>query len=184
MRRTFHQYIIFPCLCCLFFYLGNQLVGETEAKFSIQAKAQPIEVSAAIVFPATIEQLEDTAEENVMSMKENYQSILSTTPVETLEELQVQLSKISANVQELYIQMDNLIAVYEELSLYKNNNQELAYVHEGFQSVKGLRNEVLASIDFSKVEAVHSHFLLKIKDLEKTNKQVIDNGEKTLEVSK
>jgi Domain of unknown function (DUF4047) len=185
MRKTFHQHITFVCLCCLFFCLGNYLVGETEAKFSSQDKAQSLELSTAFVFPETIKHLEDTAEEIVMSMKKNYQMTLSNTPDESLGELEVQLSKIKANVQELYIQMDNLNTVYEELSLYKNKNQQdtLTYVHEGFQSVESLRNEVLATIDFSKVEAVHSLLEFKIKELEKMTKQVIENDEEVLEGS-
>jgi hypothetical protein len=172
MRRTFIQYILFPCLCCLFFLFGNLLVGETEAIFSSQVKHEPIELSAAFVFPSTIKHLEDTAEEVVMNMEKNYQMTISNTPDETLEELQIQLANITANVQELNIQMDKLNTVYEELSLYKNKNQQdqLAYVHEGFQSVERLRNEVLATIDLSKVEAVHSLFHLKIKELEKNEK--------------
>jgi len=179
MRRTFHQYIIFPCLCCLFFLFGNLLVGETEAIFSSQVKHEPIELSVAFVFPSTIKHLEDTAEEIVMNMEKDYQMTLSSTPDGTIEELQTQLANITANGQELYIQMDKLNTVYEELSLYKNKNQEdqLAYVNEGFQAVERLRNEVLATIDLSKVEAVHSLFQLKINEIEKMKKQVIENGE-------
>lgn len=147
---------------------------------------EPIEISAAIVFPSTIKQLEDSAEEIVMSMKETYQSTLLVTPGETLEELQVQLSKISASGQELYIQLDNLHRVYEEMSAYKNKIQDkdsFEYVHKGFHTVEGLRNEVQASIDFSKIEALRSIFLLKIEEVEIKNKQVIENGEETLEGS-
>lgn len=185
MGKDFHRDIIFVCLCCLFFYSGNHLVGETEAIFSSQVKNEPIELSAAFVFPSTIKHLEDTAEEIVMNMEKNYQMTLSITPNETLEELQGQLARITANVQELYIQMDNLNTVYEELSLYQNKNQQdtLAYVHEGFQSVESLRNEVLAAIDFSKVEAVHSLLEFKIKELEKMKKKVIENDEEAMEGS-
>jgi hypothetical protein len=185
MGKDFHRDIIFVCLCCLFFYLGNRLVGETEAIFSSQVKHEPIELSAAFVFPSTIKHLEDTAEESVMSIKKNYQMTLSITPNETLEELQGQLARISGNVQELYIQLDKLNTVYEELSLYKNKNQEehLAYVQEGFQSVESLRNEVLAVIDLTKAEAVHALFQLKISELEKMKRQVIENGEEALDGS-
>ncbi|MEH6991679.1 DUF4047 domain-containing protein [Neobacillus drentensis] len=186
MRRTFHQAIIFPCLCCFSFFSGNLLVGETEARFLSQVKAEPLEISAAFVFPSTIKQLEDSAEEIIMGMKETYQTTLSSTPGGTLGELQVQLSKITASGQNLNIQLDNLNRVFEELSFYKNQIQEqdqYEYVHEGFRSVESLRNEVQATIDFSKIEAIRSIVLLKIKELELNNKQVIKNDEKTLEGS-
>jgi hypothetical protein len=186
MRRIFQQNIIFLCLCCLFFYFGNLLVGETEAKFSSQVNEEPFEISAAIVFPSTIKQLEDSAEEIAKSMKETYQTTLSAVPGETLDELQVQLSQITASGQELYIQLDNLHRVYQELSAYKNKIQDkdqFEYVHKGFQTVEDLRNEVQASIDFSKLEAIRTIFLLKIEEVEIKNKQVIENGEETLEGS-
>ncbi|MFP7297140.1 hypothetical protein [Neobacillus niacini] len=170
MRKTFHQTIIFPSLCCLFFYTGNLLVGETEAKFSSQVRIEPIEISAAMVFPSTIKQLEGSAEEIVMRMKETYHSTLTAEPGGTLEELQVQLSQITAGIEELYIQMDKLHRIHEEMSVYQNNIQDhgqFEYVDPGFRTVDGLWNEVQASIDFSKLEAIRSMFHLKIIETQK-----------------
>lgn len=56
--------LILPCLCCLSFYTGTQLVGKTEAAFTSQAEAKPIIISTAFVFPSYIHGLEEEARIN------------------------------------------------------------------------------------------------------------------------
>lgn len=56
--------LILPCLCCLSFYTGTQLVGETAAAFTSQAETKPILISTAFVFPSYIHGLEQKARIN------------------------------------------------------------------------------------------------------------------------
>ena len=178
MRKAFHKVIMFPCLICIFFYAGMQVVGETEASFSSQVASEPIELSAAIVFPGTIKQLEDRAQELASSMHLIYETIMATTPDVSLQVLYGRLAEIQNIEQKLNLQLAALNTIYDELSSYKNQTLDPAvpdlytydYVQEGFQAVQSILQEVKGTIDFKQLEIVRSSLKWQIKKLEEKEK--------------
>ncbi|GGI15791.1 DUF4047 domain-containing protein [Gottfriedia solisilvae] len=174
MKVRIRKIILLPCLCCMAFYGGSQLVGNTEASFSSQASPDSITMSAAFVFPATIRQLEVGAQRIANSMEHDFKSINATSPEATIEELHKKLAEITAIKQDLTLQLGTLLDLYEEVSMYYKEiqNQEginlhtFDYVSEGYKNVDGILNEVQAAIDFHQIDVIHSSILIQIQKLE------------------
>jgi Domain of unknown function (DUF4047) len=193
MRKAFHKTIFIPCLCCVSFYSGIQLAGETEATFSSRASPESIEISAAFVFPATIKQLEDRAQEIADSMIDKYEISIAASQDESLKELYERLAEITNTEQELNHRLGALQNVYDELYSFHSHVQSqeekdiltVNYVREGFQNVDRILKEVKGTVDFERIEVVRSSILLQIKDREekekgfKNNTQVNQDQEKT-----
>ncbi|WP_180232888.1 DUF4047 domain-containing protein [Bacillus sp. AFS055030] len=178
MRRTFHKTILFSSLCCLSFYTGSQIVGETKASFSSQISTKPITVAAAFVFPATIEKLNKQAEILEKQMFGNYELIVVSAPKQSLQKLHDRLTEMTEIEQRLHQQLNSLQLVYDELSSYHNRlqdqkttgNQTFSYVREGFQNVERIKKKVHEEIDFQKISVMHSSVMLQIKELEEKEK--------------
>lgn len=182
MRRAFHKTIFIPCLCCVSFYSGIQIVGETEATFSSRASPESIEISAAFVFPATIKQLEDRAQEIADSMIDKYEISIASQD-ESLKELYERLAEITTTEQELNHRLGALQNVYNELYYFHSHVQSqeetdiltVDYVREGFQHVDRILKEVQGAVDFERIEVVRSSILLQIKEREKKEKAFQEN---------
>ncbi|UTE77450.1 DUF4047 domain-containing protein [Rossellomorea sp. KS-H15a] len=171
MRRI-HQRILLPSLCCIAFYTGTQLIGETEAAFTSQASPDSITMNAAFVFPATIHELEDRAQKVAESMRENVRIIVPPSPGASGEELLKQLDEVTAMEEELSRQMDILQQLYEEVSTYYREIQKQTeiqpydYVREGFEHIEGMLKGVQATVEFSQIEEIRSSILMQIQELE------------------
>ncbi|QHE63275.1 DUF4047 domain-containing protein [Rossellomorea vietnamensis] len=171
MRRRIHQTILLPSLCCMAFYAGTQLVGETEAAFTSQASPDSITMNAAFVFPATIHELEDRAEKVAESMGGNVKTIVPPSPGASKEELQRQLDEVTAMEEELSRQMGILQQLYEEVSTYYREIQKQTeihtydYVREGFEHVDTMLKSVQAIVDFSQIEEIRSTILVQMEEL-------------------
>ncbi|WP_176545124.1 DUF4047 domain-containing protein [Bacillus sp. AFS041924] len=178
MRRAFHKVILFPSLCCMSFYVGSQLVGETKASFSSQISPKPITVAAAFVFPATIEMLNKRAVDLENQMLGNYELIVANAPEQSLQKLHDRLTEITVIERKLHQQSNSLQLVYDEMSSYHNRlqdqkttgNQTFSYVLEGFQKVERIIKEVQDEIDFQKISDIRSSVTLHIKELEEKEK--------------
>ena len=174
MKRTFNRVVILPCLCCVSFYSGIQIVGETEASFSSQVSSDPIAMSAAFVFPATIKQLEEYAQEIAKLMHVNFETIIATSPGSSLQGLYERLAEITEIEQELNLQLGTLKNVYDEMSTYNNQIHDqgepdirtFEYVRKGFENTDRILQEVQGTIDFQQLEAVRSTITLQINELE------------------
>lgn len=183
MRSTFHKAIMVPCLCCISFYSGNLLVGETEASFSSQINMEPVKVSAAFVFPRTIEQLENQAEQIAGKMDKQYQAIFSSSSGASLQEMMDQQNQVTTGEKELISQYNMLQKVLNEMNAFHNQIDQQKdlqstydYVQKGFQHVQGVWTRVQNNIDFQKVEEIRQSLQLKIDELERNNQeQVIEN---------
>ncbi|PFA66791.1 hypothetical protein CN378_12895 [Bacillus sp. AFS015802] len=173
MRGRIHQTIRLS-FCCMTFYAGTQLVGETEAAFTSQASPDSITMNAALVFPATIHELEDRGQELSESMERNMKTVSAPSPGASREELQRQLDKVTAMEEELTHQMGMLHQLYEEVSTYYREiqKQEVAnvhtydYVREGFEHVEEMLKGVQATVDYSQIEEIRSSILMQIQELE------------------
>jgi len=174
MKRTFNRVVVLPCICCVSFYSGIQIVGETEASFSSQVSSDFITMSAAFVFPSTIKHLEESAQEIAKSMHVNFETIIVASPGASLQALYEKLTEITEIDQELHLQLGALINIYDELSKYTNQIQDqketdiqtFDYVREGFQNVDRILQEVHETIDFQQLEEVRSSITSQINELE------------------
>lgn len=174
MRSKIHQTILLPTLCCMAFYVGNGLVGETEAAFSSRVSPEIITMNAAIVFPTTIQELEDRAQEVSKGMEQNMKMIVAPAQNASMEELHKKLDEVTAVEEELIYQLSTLQHLYEEVSFYHMDiqKQEVSaahtydYVREGFQHIEETLKKVQASADFSHIEEIRSSILLQIEELE------------------
>jgi small-conductance mechanosensitive channel len=188
MKGRIHNAILLPSLCCLAFYGGTQLIGETEAAFSSRASPNSITMSAAFVFPATIKQLVDHAQKVSDSMNDNFTKIVVASTDESMEELHQKLAEVTAIEQELTRQLGTLQDLHEELSRYNKNiqNQGMTnvhtfdYVREGFQHVDRLLKMEQTSIDFSHIESIRSSIQWQLEG-QKNDKQVTVDEEETME---
>ena len=71
MKGKLHKGTVLLGLCSLSFYCGAQITGQTEAAFSSQAQIKPVKLSAAVVFPDTVENLNEKAN-IIYSRKSHY----------------------------------------------------------------------------------------------------------------
>ncbi|MGM0837354.1 MAG: DUF4047 domain-containing protein [Bacillota bacterium] len=151
-------------------------MGETEASFSSQVKMDTFEVSTAFVFPAAIQQLENQAEELADSMYSQYQTIISSSSGESLQELNDRLTEVTIKTQELKSQFDELQSVHFQMSAYINQipNQtdptSFEYVHEGFEKIENVMREVQTAIDFSKIADIRAAIEMQMNELETKQK--------------
>lgn len=183
MRGRMHKTILLPWLCCTAFYGGTQLVGETEAAFSSQVSTDSINMSAAFVFPETIKQLEDRAQEIKHTMENNFETIDETIPNNSLEELHKKLAEVTAVEQELIQELGALHDLHEEMSTYylevqkrgRTNVHTFDYVSDGFQQVGGILKVVQATIDLSHIEAIRNSIHLQIQELEEKKEPYMEH---------
>jgi hypothetical protein len=190
VKRAFHKAVLFSSLCFLSFYTGSLIVGETEASFSSQGKMDTFEVGAAFVFPAAIHQLVNQAEGLAESMHSQYQTILSSSSGESLQELNDRMTEVTIKAQELQSQLEELKGVHHQISAYMNQipNQKdptsFDYVHEGFEKTEKVMREVQAAVDLSKIADILAAITSQINELETKQEEEIKNGKETLEITK
>ncbi|WP_264739494.1 DUF4047 domain-containing protein [Cytobacillus firmus] len=133
--------VILPCLCCLSFYTGTQLVGKTEAAFTSQAEAKPIIISTAFVFPSYIHGLEEKARissEQIVkeqadletSVKNGLLNGTADPPSEFLRKKE----QITASLEELH----RIRAELEKLDRQAEKKEGYEFVSEGFLKVDKL----------------------------------------------
>lgn len=174
MKKSMLKRIILPCLCCLSFYAGHLVVGETEALFSSQAELEPITITSAFVFPATIQKLQNHADGISGSMRQNYKRAMEISwNTESKQDLQERLHQLAELEEQLKKQMDRLVSIAEELSEYEQQaksihtgNPSFAYIHEGYQNTNLLLIEVKLEIDFQRVKDADSAIRLRMKELD------------------
>lgn len=189
VRRTFHKTMLFPCLCCLTFYAGSQIVGETKASFSSQMSPKPISVATAFVFPATILELEKRAEDLANQMHRNYGTILTNPQDPSIQKMRDRLIEITKIEQKLHQQTGSLMHVHDELSSYhnklqdvnKNETKTFSYVKEGFLKVDRILKEVQEEINIQKIDSIRTSLALQIRDLEEKEKVSKERHQTTIE---
>ncbi len=147
--------VILPCLCCLSFYTGTQLVGKTEAAFTSQAEAKPIIISTAFVFPSYIHGLEEKARissEQLLkehagleaSVKNGLLNGTADPPSEFLRKKE----QITASLEELHRIRDEL----EKLDRQADKKEGYEFVSEGFLKVDKLLMRMNDSLYLQELE--------------------------------
>ncbi|MBX9974818.1 DUF4047 domain-containing protein [Cytobacillus firmus] len=175
MKKGLNKFIL-PCLCCLSFYTGTQLVGKTEAAFTSQAEAKPINISTAFVFPSYVHGLEEKARissEQIVkeqagletSVKNGLLNGTADPPSEFLRKKE----QITASLEELH----RIRAELEKLDRQAEKKEGYEFVSEGFLKVDKLLIRINDSLYLQELEQL---FNQKLQEREKEQQ---DQGLKT-----
>ncbi|MDM5225328.1 DUF4047 domain-containing protein [Cytobacillus sp. NJ13] len=158
--------LLLPCLCCLSFYTGTQLVGKTEAAFTSQAEAKPIIISTAFVFPSYIHGLEEKARissEQIVkeqagletSVKNGLLNGTADPPSEFLRKKE----QIIASLEELH----RIRAELEKLDRQAEKKEGYEFVSEGFLKVDKLLMRINDSLYLQELEQLFNQKLQELK---------------------
>ncbi len=155
-----------------------QTVGQTEATFSSQASSEQV-VSAAIVFPKTIQQLEIAAKDHSTRANHLYKSIQKTSINGNGSELSNLLTTVLNEEQELNNEIKSLQSIQEQLNSYHNQIHELPeneqnnyeYERKGYQVVNQLIQQLNETINLQKIASIKSTIQTQLGE----SKEVINN---------
>ncbi|PGL69315.1 DUF4047 domain-containing protein [Bacillus sp. AFS055030] len=178
MKQARKKVSIIVSLCSIQFYLAMQTVGQTEATFSSQASSEQV-VSAAIVFPKTIQQLEIAAKDHATRANHLYKSILKTSINGTSSELSNLLTTVLNEEQEINNEIKSLQSIGEELNSYHNQIHELPeteqsnyeYERKGYRVVNQLIQQINETINLQKIASIKATIQTQLKE----SKEKINN---------
>lgn len=175
MSGKFQKGLALLGLCSVSFYCGAQIAGQTEAAFSSKALLHPIEVSAAMVFPSTIQELNMSAKQINVDMLSLYKSIPQVSDAPSIEELKESLDNLSAKERELKKLLSRFDQIHSELAAYYKQVRPLdqntyRFVLEGWNEIDALSKQIKKTIDFQYIEKYRTSLELRIKRLEEVAK--------------
>lgn len=154
---------IIVSLCSIQFYLAMQTVGQTEATFSSQASSEQV-VSAAIVFPKTIQQLTTAAKEHSTRANQLYGSIMEVTLTGNEPDLSNLLTNVLNEEHELNSELQSLHTIQDQMNTYHNQIHKLPeteqssyeFMRKGYQALNQLILQVNETINLQKIENIKS----------------------------
>lgn len=155
-----------------------QTVGQTEATFSSQASSEQV-VSAAIVFPKTIQLLEIAAKDHSTRANHLYESILKASINGTSSELSNLLTTVLNEEHEINNEIKSLQSIQEQLNSYHNQIHELPeseqsnyeYERKGYQVVNQLIQQLNETINLQKIASIKSTIQTQLGE----RKEMINN---------
>lgn len=151
-----------------------QIIGQTEATYTSQVP-EPVTLSAAFVFPETINQLEKEAKENTTNLIQLYNSILTSSIKGSATELSSKLVEVEKAEQDIKVQLMNLQEIYAELKSYDEQTkvvpQSYQYVAIGYQNVAQLVRHVNETIHLQQIDEIKSTIHSKL-EATNSNKEV------------
>ncbi|MFD4705782.1 DUF4047 domain-containing protein [Gottfriedia sp. NPDC058432] len=180
MKQARKKVSIIVSLCSIQFYLAMQTVGQTEATFSSQASSEQV-VSAAIVFPKTIQQLELAAKNHSTRANQLYDSIMKISITGTDTELSNLLTTVLNEEHEINNEIKSLQSIQEQLNSYHNQIHELPeteqsnyeYERKGYQVVNQLIHQLNESINLQKIASIKSTIQTQLNESnEKINNDI------------
>jgi hypothetical protein len=189
MKGILPKLISLPCLCCIGFYSGTQLIGETEAVFTSHSAPAPLTISAAPIFPDGVQLMEKQARQIAENMIQVYSRIPDQSDGATIEELSGKLSELEVIEQELSAEQEKLDSIYKELLSYlqqssSERGKSLDYVAKGVRVVDKIKKEGQRSINYQRIEDVHTFIVNQIKELENQTSVQKEAAESANETSK
>ncbi|MED4203710.1 DUF4047 domain-containing protein [Neobacillus mesonae] len=178
MRRSFQNILVIPSLLSMSFYSGVLFVGETEAAFTSKISPDSIELAAAFVFPETIRQLRQQAQEHGDLLQVNYQNLVCPLPNATLPELYEKLEEIRQGERELQLGIADLNSIYQEMFQYDTlakthgaSSHTYDFVIEGYKQVRKVVQKVKGKVNWQRLESAESVILQQIRKLEEAEKE-------------
>ncbi|ODG92584.1 hypothetical protein BED47_19275 [Gottfriedia luciferensis] len=182
MKQPMKKVYIIVSLCSIQFYLAMQTVGQTEATFSSQASSEQV-VSAAIVFPKTIQQLATAAKDHSTRANQLYESIMEATLSGSEPELSKLLTNVLNEEHELYGELQSLHTIQDQMDTYHNQIHELPeteqssyeFERKGYQALNKLILQVNETINLQKIESIKSTIQTELNESkEKINNDIIE----------
>ncbi|MCR8850379.1 hypothetical protein NQ095_18330 [Rossellomorea sp. SC111] len=138
--------LVIPCLVWINLSLTLHLIGETEAAFSTQVKSGTLAFSAAFVFPAAIQQMEEEARVQADKIEQLYQGYEKLNQEEAL----LSKEKLVEGNEALQGLHDKMESYYQEAL---NDPKEYPYVIEGFLTVDKLVGDIDAEGKITRMES-------------------------------
>lgn len=114
---------VLACLCSLSFYVSSQVVGETRSYFSSK-KSTVYEIHTAFVFPKTIENLQQQAQDVTNRVSANYESISGPNAELSLKLATSKLDEVSKKLE---------VMKKDQISLQTMNKQMVDYYQKAQQ---------------------------------------------------
>ncbi|KYG26346.1 hypothetical protein AZF08_16270 [Bacillus gaemokensis] len=177
VSRKFKSALVLTCMCSMSFYMGATVIGNTEAKFLNEKKVDSV-VSAAIVFPKTIENITKEAQLKELEILKTYQSMMqdaqTSTSVEDMEKVlvnwQQQREKLLLNQQVLQNIYTEVEGYYKQISETvkvgntKASQEVLAYVQNGFTNIKNIKSNTEQQASIQKIDEMNGLLQTKINE--------------------
>ncbi|MET3730091.1 DNA repair ATPase RecN [Fictibacillus halophilus] len=184
MKGKLHKGTVLLGLCSLSFYCGAQITGQTEAAFSSQAQIKPVELSAAVVFPDTVENLNRRAQQIYTDMQSLYNNLPNAAEDESLQEQKEALEEITVIEQTLHSLYRDFKDIHNELSNYENQVKKLdsntyEFVYEGCNEANELSKKIKKTVNLQSITQLRHSIEGRINKLEDAEKNVADPVEPT-----
>ncbi|MBM7619759.1 hypothetical protein JOC95_001611 [Bacillus tianshenii] len=165
-------------LLSLAVYSGLQSIGETEARFTDPHTMDAIEVSAAVIFPSTMEKMLQDAEDVHQKIRQLDEK-LSTFPREgTLEELEQSLQEVATIELERRLLVSEFSSIRGEVTAYHelipaSESAAYPFVIEGYSRIQEMHGDVSSTL----LEEVRTAILNEIVQLEEKAQEGVDADE-------
>lgn len=179
--------LILPCMCSAAFYMGSQIVTHTEAAFVKEQQVQGV-ISAAPVFPKTIDVLKKDAQQHEQSILHAYDEMNKATETTSLEALEKKLNlwkgqreKIAPEreaLQNIYIEIENYynqLVESEKNNHLESNQQLIQSTQAGLAFIKKVCENVDKQVNLQKIDEQIQEFQKQIDD-EKEKQKLLEQS--------
>ncbi|ASK63921.1 hypothetical protein CFK37_18045 [Virgibacillus phasianinus] len=177
MNLKKQPYIVLLCLCCITFYIASYAVDETEAVF-VDRETTTTSITAAIVFPRTIEGLVKETKEIAEQVNHIYTSALQVqTENLSLQEVKANLSKLKAKRETIMGRQQVIKKNYNQIKAYDQQAaaKQFQFLQDGLVNITGIYQTTSETVDIQRLD----HLISKLKKAMKKPKQNSDSYSKT-----
>ncbi|MBO1578184.1 DUF4047 domain-containing protein [Bacillus sp. XF8] len=168
--------LILPCMCSGAFYMGSQIVTHTEAAFVKEQKVQAV-ISAAPVFPKTIDVLKNDAQQHEQSILHAYDEMNKELETNSVEALEKKLNLWKQQREKIVPEREALQNIYVEIESYYNqlverekdrnleSNQQIIHsTQTGVEFIKKICENVDKQVNLQKIDEQIQGFQKQIDD--------------------
>ncbi|MBD7965185.1 DUF4047 domain-containing protein [Fictibacillus norfolkensis] len=179
MKGKLHKGTVLLGLCSLSFYCGAQITGQTEAAFSSQAQIKPVELSAAIVFPDTVGDLNGKAKIIYSDILSLYNTVPNAADDASLQELKQTIEEITGLELTLHSLLHDFEDIHNELLNYEKRVRNLdsktyQFVYEGCNEANELSKKIKETVKLQSIKQLHHSIEVRINKLEDAEKKIED----------
>ncbi|MQR95974.1 DUF4047 domain-containing protein [Fictibacillus phosphorivorans] len=186
MKGKLHRGAIVLGLCSLSFYCSAEITGQTEAAFSDQAQIKPVELSAAVVFPDTVGDLNGKAMIIYSDILSLYNTVPNAADDASLQELKKTIEKITRIEQALHSLLNDFQDIHNELLDYEKQVKNLdskayQFVYEGCNEANELSKKIKETVNLQSIKQLHHSIEARINKLE-DDEEMIEEPIRSAEV--
>ncbi|MFD2924035.1 DUF4047 domain-containing protein [Halobacillus naozhouensis] len=164
------SFTVLACLWSITFYLVSCVVDETEAEFSDQEVVSST-ITAAAVFPETIEELVKEAQGITNQLSSTYDDLLTITADSlTIDQAKAKLEKIQKKRKQMNTNFQRLSSIRDEIAEYERRAQSSGkdptkYVQAGLNEIHQIYEKSNERIDFQRIEDLITDLRQRIEEL-------------------